>query len=88
MDFLISAAGGLVASLVVFVAASRHAGERGFSLPAAPVLVGFFCGVLGHHLSPWAALAVVALYAAMAFREAHVMRQALTRAGPTDRSAG
>lgn len=56
-------------ALGVFVLFSRLSGETRFSLPMAPVLIGFACGVLAHHLSPWATPGVLALYGAAGFME-------------------
>lgn len=56
-------------ALGVFLLFSRLSGETRFSLPVAPVLVGLACGVLAHHLSPWATPAVLAAYGAVNFME-------------------
>lgn len=60
---------GTALALGVFVLLSRLSGETRFSLPTAPVLVGLACGVLAHHLSPWATAGVLGLYGATAFIE-------------------
>lgn len=56
-------------ALGVFLLFSRLSGETRFSLPVAPVLVGLACGVLAHHLSPWATPVVLAAYGAVNFME-------------------
>lgn len=74
--FLIHAFIGFVVALAVFLLAARITGEQRFSLPTAPVLVGFVCGVAAHMLSGWATPVILVLYAAAALNEARQMRQA------------
>lgn len=62
IDAMIHFAAGAFGSLIVFLIRARLSGENGFSLPAAPVVVGIACASLSHFLSPWATPAILLLY--------------------------
>lgn len=59
---LVHFAAGALGALIVFLIRARLSGEKGFSLPAAPVVVGIACASLSHFLSPWATPAILLLY--------------------------
>lgn len=53
---------GFLAALAVFLFGSWASGERSFSLPTAPVVVGFVCANAAHFVSPWATPVVLLAY--------------------------
>jgi uncharacterized membrane protein YozB (DUF420 family) len=65
-------AAGIMGSLLLFLFFAKLAGEEPFSFPSAVVVVGFYCALLSHFLSPWATPVILAIYAVI---NAHELRQ-------------
>jgi hypothetical protein len=84
LHFLVGACG----ALAIFLVAARITGTRSFSFPSAIVLVGFFCAVASHFVSPWATPAILALHAIATVGETRAelaaKKAAGRRTGPAD----
>ena len=60
---------GLLGSLGIFLFFTWLSGVQRFSMPSIVVLVGFFCMMLAHFVSPWATPAVLVWYALASMHE-------------------
>jgi hypothetical protein len=54
---------GSFGALIVFLVFTRLSGTTRFSAPFGVIFIGIACASLAHFLSPWATLAIVAIYA-------------------------
>ena len=87
VHFLVGACG----ALAIFLVAARITRTERFSFPSAALLVGFFCAVASHFVSPWATPAILALYALATAGETRAelaaRKAAGIRTGPSDKAS-